>query len=285
MRKPLRSLAAAALAASMTIHTPAAAQEKLAREETSCAEAKAHILILGTYHMANPGLDAKNLQADDVLLERRQGEIAKLTASLAAFKPTKVAVEAPYVDQDVRADYRKYLKGEHTLTRNETEQIGYRLAKQMGHAAIYPIDFQMMMSGIHYEEIDWTPKPKPAAAAAAGKEPAKAPELSEDDLLLRRSTVTQYLRRMNDDARIREGHVGYMGLLTPATDGTLYGRSDLLTNWYKRNHRMMANVVRAMEPGDRMLLLVGAGHLKIMRDRAADAPYLCLVDTQAYLRD
>jgi hypothetical protein len=284
MTKPLRSLAAAALAASLTIHTPAAAQERLAREETSCAEAKAHILILGTYHMANPGLDAKNLQADDVLLERRQGEIAKLTAALARFRPTKVAVEAPFADREVRAEYKKYLKGEHTLSRNETEQIGFRLAKQMGHAAIYPIDFQMMMSGIHYEEIDWSPKPKPASAAAS-KEPAKAPELSEDDLLLRRSSVTQYLRRMNEDARIREGHVGYMGLLTPATDGTLYGKSDLLTNWYKRNHRMMANVVRATEPGDRVLLLVGAGHLKILRDLAADAPYLCLVDTQAYLAD
>jgi hypothetical protein len=35
------------------------------------------ILVLGTYHMANPGHDIHNMQADDVLSPKRQQEIAQ----------------------------------------------------------------------------------------------------------------------------------------------------------------------------------------------------------------
>lgn len=42
------------------------------------ADARPEILVLGTYHMANPGHDIHNLQADDVLSPKRQQEIAQL---------------------------------------------------------------------------------------------------------------------------------------------------------------------------------------------------------------
>ena len=35
-------------------------------------------LLLGTYHMGNPGLDVHNVQADDVLSPKRQEEIQRL---------------------------------------------------------------------------------------------------------------------------------------------------------------------------------------------------------------
>ncbi|HUR98670.1 MAG TPA: hypothetical protein VMZ26_11450, partial [Pyrinomonadaceae bacterium] len=37
---------------------------------------RAEILILGTYHMANPGQDIFNMQADDVTSAKRQQEMA-----------------------------------------------------------------------------------------------------------------------------------------------------------------------------------------------------------------
>jgi len=37
------------------------------------------VLVLGTYHMANPGHDLFNTKADDVLAPKRQAEIAELT--------------------------------------------------------------------------------------------------------------------------------------------------------------------------------------------------------------
>jgi hypothetical protein len=64
-----------------------------------CSDKSAKIMILGTYHMDNPRLDAKNLDADDVLLPKRQHEITDLIEKLTRFNPTKIAVEAPYSEK------------------------------------------------------------------------------------------------------------------------------------------------------------------------------------------
>jgi hypothetical protein len=69
------------------------------------------LMFLGAYHMANPGLDHFNLQSDDVLAPKRQAEIQDLVNRLAAFKPTKIAVEAPFGDSLTRARYQNYLAG------------------------------------------------------------------------------------------------------------------------------------------------------------------------------
>jgi len=47
---------------------------------------QAEILILGTYHMANPGRDIFNISADDVLAPKRQAEIGELLEVLKRFK-------------------------------------------------------------------------------------------------------------------------------------------------------------------------------------------------------
>src|SRR5258706_941390 len=89
------------------------------------------VMILGTYHMANPGQDIHNLKADDVLVEKRQRELAAVAAGLAKFKPTKVAVESP-VDNGAPAKvakYHDYLDGKLADSRNETVQVGFRLAR------------------------------------------------------------------------------------------------------------------------------------------------------------
>jgi hypothetical protein len=57
----------------------------------SQSNARPEILVLGTYHMANPGHDIHNLQADDVLSPKRQQEIAQLIDVLKRFRPTKIA--------------------------------------------------------------------------------------------------------------------------------------------------------------------------------------------------
>jgi hypothetical protein len=40
----------------------------------------------------------------------------------------------------VGREYSGYLAGKHALTANEIDQIGYRLAKELGHKSVYPVD-------------------------------------------------------------------------------------------------------------------------------------------------
>src|SRR5437867_10948598 len=106
--------------------------------EKPAVPARAEVLVLRVYHMSNPGHDIFNMKADDVLAPRRQAEIAQLIEVLKRFHPTKIAVEA---DGDrIPKGYAEYLAGKHELTRNEIEQIGFRLAKELGHKTVYPAD-------------------------------------------------------------------------------------------------------------------------------------------------
>jgi len=110
------------------------------------SSARAQVVVLGVYHMANRGHDIYNMHADDVLAPKRQAEIAELTEVLKRFNPTKIAVEAdlfgstnPTTNERPK-QYADYLAGKHELSRDEVEQIGFRLAKELGHKSIYPVN-------------------------------------------------------------------------------------------------------------------------------------------------
>src|SRR6478736_4388739 len=102
--------------------------------------AGAQVLVVGTYHMSNPRLDAVNVTADDVLAPKRQHEIEQLAAKLATFRPTKVAVEIPYGRDSVSNSlYQRYLAGTHALDRTEMQQLGFRIAKAAGLPRIHGV--------------------------------------------------------------------------------------------------------------------------------------------------
>ena len=67
------------------------------------------MLLVGAYHFGNPGQDVNNMEVDDVLTPRRQAELDRVAASLAAFAPTALAVErvgnAPGYIDPVFADF------------------------------------------------------------------------------------------------------------------------------------------------------------------------------------
>ena len=258
-------------------------------KDTFCGDKSAKIMILGTYHMDNPRLDAKNLEADDVLLPKRQREISELIEKLARFNPTKIAVEAPYSDTaQWNNRYKKFLTGEHKLTRNEIEQIGFQLARRLNHQMVFPVDYPMFMSGLRYDEVEF-PKPKPTHSPTTVNSETKKPEppaLSEGDLLLRRSTVTEFLLLMNDVEKARKDHgESYLQQLLPDDNPAIYESADRITNWYKRELRIFANLNRITQfPDDRVLFIVGSGHLAIQRNFALDSPQFCLVEAETYLK-
>jgi len=226
------------------------------------SDARPEILVLGTYHMANPGRDIYNMKADDVLSPKRQQEIEQLVETLKKFHPTKIAIEADAGSQRVEQEYSDYVAGKYTLTRNETNQIAYRLAKELGHHAVYSVD----------QEGDF-PWPRVVNYAKANARNDKLDAISagwgtmvkEQGDFLQSHTVLETLEYMNADARAAKDMASYFAIV-PFGDPDDYAGPDLLAAWYQRNIRIYSNIVKLIDsPNDRILVIYGAGHLAWLR--------------------
>ena len=231
--------------------------------------AKPEIMILGTYHMANPGRDIYNMQADDVLAPKRQQEIAQLMDVLKKFRPTKIAIESS-VDSDRRPkQYADYLAGKYTLTTNEIEQIGFRLAKELGHKQIYPVDVDgdfPMQRVVNYAKANGKGEQLDTMMARWGT------MVKEQNDFLRTHTVVEMLDFMNADARVANDVATYFAIIPYGDPGDSAG-ADLLASWYQRNIRIYQNIRKlADSPNERVLVIYGAGHLGwLQQDVANDA--------------
>ncbi len=242
------------------------------------------LMVLGSYHMEGSSQDAVNLVAGDVRTPAKQRELGELIDRIAAFRPTKILIESPFHRSKSPENYAKFLKGEYVLTANEIDQVAFVLARRLGHATVFAVDYPMWMDGRVPQEIG-TPKPKPRGEAKPPA-PARVPEhLQRLGELMAKGTVLDTFRHLNSEAYMRADHDWYVRMLHPDSESTdLYEGANLLTNWQKRNLRILANVYRVSEPGDRLLLLIGSGHLTLLRQWAEAAQDLALMDTSAYLR-
>ena len=138
MVKSFHARASVVLALACSWISPLGAQQA---RDSRVVPVHPQVLILGTYHMGGSG-DYIQTTADDVLSPRRQREIELLVDALAAFRPTKIMVEAPLTrDSSLNVRYRKYAAGQDTLRRNEIDQIGFRLAKRLDLRRVYGIDY------------------------------------------------------------------------------------------------------------------------------------------------
>lgn len=239
----------------------------------------AHVLVLGTYHFANPGLDIVQSEVADVLSATKQAEIRAVVEALARFRPTKVAVEqVPATAPRLDSIYDAYRSGGHELSRNETQQLGFRLAAMFEHPRVYPIDhrgefpFDAVMQ---YAELHDS-----AFVTFVHEELARI--TAEANRQQRENTIGEILRMMNEPASLAEGHGTYMRFARVGA-GDSYVGAALLSNWYERNIHIFANLQRIVEPGDRTLVIVGGGHAPILRELVAYDPGMVLVDVLQYL--
>jgi len=253
-----------------------------------CPAGRDSILILGVFHMASSE-DAVKSTPGNMLSPRRQAEIEDLVGRLARFRPTQVAIESGRTSTTWNDRYSRWLKGDYTLGSNEIEQIGFRLARKAGLERLTPVDYPMWMNGLTPAERH-TPRPQPTYAHPPPQ--AESPQMAgiraavaSDDSVLARSTVTQYLTYLNTPEQAALHHRwDVLDNLSPGDGDALYEKTDLATNWYKRNLRIFTNLLEVHRPGDRIVLIIGVGHLHILEDLAATHPRFCLVDVRSYLK-
>jgi hypothetical protein len=244
-----------------------------------CAEAAeppVQVMVVGGFHMSNPGADLHNLKVDDVLAPARQAEIQRVPDSLARFRPTVVAAEWPAAV--VAERYPKYLDGSLPPSRNEVVQLGFRLAKQTG-ARMIGVDVD---GEFPYGPVETYAKAHGHADVLEAGRAEIAARLAEQEKVLRDEGVGSTLRFLNDPIRIARDNAFYraMGRIG---GGTEQPGVDLLTSWYRRNFAICANLVQAAKPGDRVVVFYGSGHSFLLRQCVAETPGLKLVEPNAWL--
>ena len=240
---------------------------------------RAEVLVLGTYHMANRGHDIFNLKADDVLAPERQAEIAQLIEVLKRFNPTKIAVEADLFSStnpttsERSQQYTDYLAGKHELSRDEVEQIGFRLAKELGHKTIYPVnadyDFPYQLL-VDYAKANGRAKELDAIMGGFGA------NVKANGEYLASHTILETLLSMNSDDRVTQ-EVGLYYRMAGFGEVGDWAGADLVSDWFRRNMRICSNVVQLVDsPNERVLVIFGYGHLGWLRHDFASNPGLRL---------
>jgi hypothetical protein len=238
----------------------------------------AEVLVLGTYHMSNPGRDIFNMEADDVLAPKRQAEIRELLDVLAGFCPTKIAIEADSDSPKIK-QYQDYLAGKYELSRDERDQIGFRLAKELNLPRIYGIDADgefPFLALQDYAKAHGREKELESLMNQVGK------TVQDENEFLKSHSVLQMLLHMNSREAVRRGLAAY-ALFAHFGEEYNYPGARLLTEWYQRNMRIHTHLLNIVEPGDHLIVIFGAGHLGLLRQAVQTDPTLKLRTIEEFI--
>jgi Family of unknown function (DUF5694) len=249
------------------------------------ARIKPTLVILGTYHMGTPGNNIVNGKVDDVASPERQKQIVELTEKLKKFKPTKIVVECDLEDDaKTQGTYERYLSGSYQLSKNETNQIGFRLAKESGLKKVYCVDWSDFWDdpAINYEK--YASKDAELDGFLKGVYRNLKKEVDAEHEKLFTLSVTDQLILLNQPERIEKAHQAYFDLMRIGR-GKDYIGANYVSWWYRRNLTILDNIIRLTDsPNDRILVVYGSGHLKLLTQFAKESDFYNVESPLKYLQ-
>ncbi len=250
------------------------------------ASSKPQILIVGAPHFGSSGSHVLKVDVPDVLSPERQREIETIIDSLAAFRPTRVAVEWPADEQD-RLDrrYAQYRAGQYRLSANETDQLGLRLAARLKLKRVDAVDWSGDPPGgsSQYNYPAWAEKNGRGDEWQAWVDRAQT-EADARTQSMHCTPVAEWLRSFNTPAFRVSDHRGYYDV---AQVGELIGPNPgaaWVGQWYTRNLRILNNLrAVASNTNDRVVVIYGAGHGYLLDQQARESDAFDVVDPLAHL--
>lgn len=236
---------------------------------------KAQVLIVGTFHMDYPGLDAiKTNEEDkvDVLKEPKKSEVTELVKYIERFKPNKIAIEA-FDTWNATEKLRKYKNGEFRNQRDERYQLGMRIANDLGLDTLYAIDSWAMdgdlakldsvyMSNL-FKDYDFQ-SDDPYLQMFMDW-------IGEEEKNVSGMNLVDYFKLINS----RESHqYGYGAYLVGDFKLDNERGADILSVWwYNRNVRIFRKLQTITEDkNDRILVIFGNGHAAVLRQLLECSP-------------
>lgn len=241
----------------------------------------AEVMVLGTFHFNGGGQDYINPEVDNYLSDERQAEIELLVEQLAEFQPNKIAVELSLEHEDRFNElYEQFRQGEHTLTVNERQQIGMRLAAILGHDWIYAVDYNG--SGMDFETM-FASANEEGQLQILGRLDTLQQDITSLEASLNSPNVSVMERlRHHNMFEFQQRHDVYMSFAQIGSREDPVGAVEM-THWWGRNLIIFGNIAKISEPGDRILVIYGSGHKYLLDEFFDHAAEFVLVDSLEYL--
>jgi hypothetical protein len=249
------------------------------------ATKKPSLVVLGTYHMGAPGNNVYNGKVDDISSPVRQKEIVKLVERLQKFRPTKVVVECDW-DEDGKAEelYKQYLAGTFQLTKDETHQIGFRLAKASGLKKVHCVDWSDFWGDPTTNYIKYAAKDAELSAYVKKFNEDVERRGRAEDSQMAKLTVIDRLALLNRPSRIEKDHQAYYDIMRIGRGNDHVG-AGYLSWWHRRNLVIFDKIIRLTDNLDeRILVVYGAGHVKLLTQYATESGFYKLESPLRYLR-
>jgi len=255
---------------------------------------KTKAMVLGVFHFGNPQLDSyKPKFPFNILEKQRQSELDTLLDKMAKYKPTKILLEWPRITMDsiTNERYQNYLNGAFDIKNktNEVYQIGFKLAKKLGHNRIYCSDASANWFGV---ELDWDNYDEDTYLKSKGQFEKSTRYDYETfyelgDSIKSVQTLTEHLFSQNRPENRLKDHQAYLTQNVLEGAGDNYLGADGVARWYRRNLRIFSNAydLTDFDKEERLLLIYGAGHVWQLRQFFKDSPDFDYIEPNEYLTE
>jgi hypothetical protein len=269
------------------------------------------VLLLGVYHMANPGQDVVNVEADDVLAPTRQEELVELADCLERWNPDAIAVEYPRTGQEhLDRLYEEFRDGTHAYdeelaldeshplhdepisrVRSETIQVGFRLAERTGLERLLADDSSIRdhldIDDEAADQFDLEAATRRGLSTLEVELPDLEAGLQAEQEHLDQSTIVDHLHWINREDALHDNHdLMFAAALAGVDEADADLGVGFLAGWYARNIQTVANIWHMTdEDTDRVVKIVGTGHVHVLRHLLDEAPMFCPVSPLGVLSD
>lgn len=224
-------------------------------------EKQTEILLVGTFHFNNPGLDIVKNKAFDIKNSKTQTELDIIAQKIADFNPTKIFVERPYQNQkELDSTYNLYKKGTLPVSTDEIYQLAFRVAKLNKNTSLEAIDYNDF--GFPFGEV------------MEIMETRKQTDLKEKIMNITKEVGNDFNKKLEngisltnillyhntDEFRYHANHI--YDIILNAGNETDFEAAHLLAQWNNRNLYMYSLLKKKTTKKDeRVMVLLGASHI------------------------
>ena len=252
---------------------------------------KIKVYLLGTFHFAQTD------ETYNVLDEKHQKSIEELCDLVVKQKPNKIFVERqPEYEfkNKVNRLFEKYVENDSLLYKNEIFQVGFRIAKKLGHPKIYQCDHPGMYGRYHKMSLEYAKSNNQLDIlnAQAPGTTMRQDDLVNEDSMMYNNSLLDYMRWINSDEVMNTLHANYITTYSQIgstdyynydDDDTLIG-AELIADWYKRNIMIYSKIINQLDYTENgILLLMGGDHIPIIRNLFRDNPFFEVVEVKNWL--